>query len=329
MFDMKRLLSGIRISGVTHIGNYFGALKQWVEMQDEYESFAFLADLHALTTPEEAKDIQAKTVETAKIYLACGLNPEHTTIFVQSHIPAHTELSWILGTIASMGELQRMTQFKEKSEGKKSVNLGLFAYPVLMASDILLYQPEVVPVGEDQKQHVELTRDLAQRLNSKYGDVFRVPNVQTPKVGARIMGLDDASKKMSKSATSAYNYISLLDDADTIKKKIKSAVTDSGNEIVFDEKNKPAISNLLTIYSLTTGKSIKESEKEFEGQSYGTFKEALAEALISLLEPIQKKYTGITDSEAKSVLKQGAEKAKIVANDTLNKVKSRIGLLLP
>ncbi len=325
----KRLLSGIRTSGVTHIGNYFGAVRQWVQMQNDYESYAFLADLHALTTPFEPGEVGQKTLETSKLYLALGLDPKKTAIFVQSHVPQHTELAWILGTIAHMGELERQTAFKEKSSSSSlsSINLGLFAYPVLMASDILLYKPEVVPVGEDHKQHGQLPHDLAQRFNNKFGEVFPMPQPVIQKESARIMALDNPEKKMSKSAQSEYNYISLLDDAETIRKKIKSAVTDSGSQIKFDPANKPAISNLITIYGLTSGQDLAEVEREFGGQSYGAFKDALADALIQHLSPIQEKYRNITDQEARNMLKNGAEQASAVAGQTLNEVKEKIGLL--
>ena len=323
----KRLLSGIRTSGVTHIGNVFGAINQWVQMQNDYESFAMLADLHALTTPSEAVNIEKKTLETAKLYLALGLNPKKTTIFVQSHVPQHAELSWILGTIARLGELERMTQFKDKSLGQESINLGLFAYPVLMAADILAYNADAVPVGEDQKQHVELTRNLAERFNSRYGQTFKIPEYISQKSSARIMGLDDSSKKMSKSAENPKNYIAVLDDETTIRDKIKSAVTDSGSEITFSEEKKPAVSNLLTIFSLASGKSVGDLEKEFTGHGYGQFKEVLSDALVAYLSPIQEKYKNISNSEIKNVLAEGAKHAQEVAGKTLGEVKKRVGLL--
>lgn len=296
-------------------------------MQKEYQSFAFLADLHALTTPEESENLSKKTLETAKIYLACGLDPKRTAIFAQSHVHEHSELAWILETITSMGELSRMTQFKEKSSQKESVNTGLFAYPVLMAADILLYQADVVPVGEDQKQHVELTRDIAQRFNAKHGETFKIPEIYMPKVGARIMGLDDASKKMSKSATSTKNYIALLDPPDEIRKKIKAAVTDSGSEVKHDPAAKPAVSNLMDVYSLATNKTFDEIEREFAGKSYGDFKSNLAEVLVNFLAPIQAKYKEVTDEQIKIILEDGAERAREVAGKTLSEVKQRVGLL--
>ena len=337
---VKRLLSGIRISGVTHIGNYFVSFQQYVQMQEDYESLAMLADLHALTTPYAPGEIENNTLATAKLYLACGLDPNKTIIFAQSHVPEHAELAWILSTVARMGELSRMTQFKEKaatfkgsdleSEGgltPSSVNLGLFAYPVLMAADILIYKADVVPVGEDQKQHVEITRDLAQRFNRDNGKVFTVPEIKLRKDAARIMGLDDPNKKMSKSADSDKNYISLLDDAAAVTAKIKAAVTDSGNALKYDEKGKPAISNLINIYSLCTGKTHHEIESEFSGKSYGEFKNALTEALIDHLRPIQEKYRDLSDEIVKDVLIQGATNARAIAAETLKEVKTKIGLL--
>lgn len=325
----KRLLSGIRTSGVTHIGNVFGAVNQWVKMQENYESYTFIADLHSLTTPFKPGEVRDKTIETARIYIALGLNPEKSAIFVQSHVPEHTQLAWILGTNTYMGELSRMTQFKEKSSSlsSSSVNLGLFAYPVLMAADILAYNPDVVPVGEDQKQHVELTRDLAQRFNSKFGSTFKIPEPIIQKISARIMGLDNPENKMSKSAASPKNYISVLDDADTVQDKIKSAVTDSGNEVFYDPGKKPAISNLLTIYSLASGQDIEKIEKEFKDKGYGKFKQALAEVLINYLSPIQEKYNSTSEKEVQKVLEEGAEKARKVASQTLQKVKKTVGLL--
>ncbi|HMN19190.1 MAG TPA: tryptophan--tRNA ligase, partial [Candidatus Moranbacteria bacterium] len=242
----KRIFSGVQPSGNLHIGNYLGAIKNWVDLQDEYESIFCVVDLHAITVPQDPEKLRRKTLEIAKIYLAAGIDPQKSTIFVQSQVPEHSELMWLLNTVAKMSELEKMTQFKDKSqkEGREGASLGLFAYPVLMAADILLYDTEIVPVGEDQKQHVELARDLAKRFNHRFGETFVVPQAHIRQEGMRIMGLDDPTKKMSKSASSEYNYIALMDDADTIRRKIKKAVTDSGSEISYGEE-KPALRNLL------------------------------------------------------------------------------------
>lgn len=324
---MKRAFSGAQPTGLIHIGNYFGAIKQWVDTQDEYDGIFSIVDLHALTVSPDPKELERNTLDLAKMYLACGLDPKKSVIFVQSHVPEHAELAWILNTNTHLGELNRMTQFKEKGEGKETSNLGLLAYPVLMAADILLYQTDVVPVGDDQKQHVELTRDIAERFNNKYGKTFTVPDIKIMEGAARLMGLDDPSKKMSKSATSEKNYIALLDSPEVIRDKIKVAVTDSDTVVKFDPENKPAISNLILIYSLATGKTQAEVESEFSGKTYGDFKKELAEALITALAPIQEKFHAITDSEAQKILTKGAEKAKAIASETLNEVKKHVGLL--
>jgi tryptophanyl-tRNA synthetase len=334
---MKRIFSGIQPSGVLHIGNYLGAIKQFVELQNEVDPESSsgrtkcvfcIVDLHAITVPQKPEELKKNILSVAAMYLACGIDPEKSTIFVQSHRPEVTELSWILNCHTNMGELERMTQFKDKSgENRKSVSAGLFDYPVLMAADILLYQTTDVPVGEDQKQHVEITRDIAERVNNKYGQVFTVPNSMIKKETARIMGLDDPTKKMSKSATTPLNYITLTDDADTIRDKIKRAVTDSGSEIK-DSAGKPAISNLLTIFSGISGKSISELEQEFEGKNYSDFKSALAEAIVDFLALIQKKYNDLMAEPEKlrEILNAGAEKLKPIAQKTLNEVKEKIGL---
>ena len=250
----QRIFSGVQPSGNLHIGNYLGAIKNWVKLQDEFESIFCVVDLHAITVPQDPEELRKKTIEIAKIYLAAGIDPEKSTIFVQSQIAEHAELCWILNTIAKISEMERMTQFKDKSENKEGVGMGLFDYPVLMAADILLYDTNIVPVGEDQVQHVELARTLARRFNQKFGETFVVPEPKLVKEGARIMGLDDPTKKMSKSASSEYNYISLTDDTETIRRKIKKAVTDSGSEIVYQE-DKPALYNLINIYSLFSEKT--------------------------------------------------------------------------
>lgn len=327
---MKRIFSGIQPSGILHLGNYLGAIKQFVASQDEgdAERIFCIVDLHAITVPQEPKELKKNILSVAAMYLACGIDPEKSAIFVQSDRPEVTELAIILNCFTNMGELERMTQFKDKSGANpKSVSVGLFDYPVLMAADILLYQTTDVPVGEDQKQHVEIARDIAERVNNKYGQVFIVPNPLIKKETARIMGLDDPSKKMAKSASSALNYIALTDDAETIRDKVKKAVTDSGSEIK-SGADKLAISNLLIIFSGVSGKSILELEQEFEGKNYSEFKSALAEAIIDFLAPIQKKYSDLMSEPEKlrEILDQGAKKLEPIAQKTLTDVKSKIGL---
>src|SRR5204863_2051013 len=276
----KRIFSGAQPTGELHIGNYLGALKNWVALQDEYEAFYCIVNLHAITLPQDPETLRQKTLDLARIYLAAGIDPEKSTVFIQSDVPEHTELTWVLSSIARMGELERMTQFKDKGKGNtERAGVGLFTYPLLMASDILLYQTDLVPVGQDQKQHLELTRDLAGRFNRDFGETFVIPEAFIPPVGAKIMSLQDPTKKMSKSDENPAGSIFLLDDADTIAKKIKRAVTDSGTEIMFDTE-RPAITNLLTIYHLLTGKSPAECEQHFEGKGYGQLKTELAEDIV-------------------------------------------------
>lgn len=324
-----RTFSGVQPSGIIHIGNYFGAIKNWISLQDQYDCIFCIVNNHAITLPRNPKELKENTYKIASIYLAFGIDPKKSIIFIQSEVKEHTELCWILNTITRLPELERMTQFKEKSKQNKSaVNVGLFDYPVLMAADILLYQTDIVPVGQDQKQHVELTRTLAKRFNKTFGKTFKVPKALIKKEGGKIMGLDNPLKKMSKSAKSPLNYIALDDSPDTIAEKIKKAVTDSGNEI---KKNpqKPAISNLLEIYSLATDKKIKEIEKEFEGKGYKEFKESLAEALINFLTPFQKKQKAILQDKGyiEKVLKDGKKKAEIIAQKTMTEVKNKVGLI--
>lgn len=328
----KTIFSGIQPSGNIHIGNYLGAIKQWVSLQDsgEYNTIFCIVDEHAITTPQDPNILKKKIMEIALIYIASGINPEKSLVFIQSHIPEHAELAWILNTITPLGELQRMTQFKDKSK-EKGLLAGLLNYPVLMASDILLYDTEIVPVGEDQVQHIEFARMIAKKFNSQYSETFKIPEASMIKEGKRIMGLDDPKKKMSKSAPSPKNYIAILDEPETIRKKISSAVTDSGNEIKFDEKNKPAISNLLNIYSLFSYKDIKDIEKEYKNKDYSAFKKDLAEVIIAGLKPIQEKYKELENnpSYVKNILEDGKRKAKAVASKKLNEVKQKIGLILP
>jgi len=322
----KRIFSGAQPTGNLHIGNYLGALKNWVALQNEFESFFCIVNLHAITLPQNPQILRQKTLDLARIYLASGVDPQVSTVFVQSDVSEHAELAWILNCIARMGELERMTQFKDKSKGKtERVGAGLFTYPVLMASDILLYQTDLVPIGQDQKQHLELTRDLAERFNRDFGETFVIPEPFIPPVGAKIQSLAEPAKKMSKSDENLNGSIFLLDDADTITKKIKRAVTDSGTDIKFDE-SRPAINNLLTIYQLLTGKTAEECEADFDGKGYGHFKTALAETVVEFLKPFQERVKEFDDSELEKILKIGAEKAKAIARKTLNTVYDKMGI---
>ena len=322
------VLSGIKPTGQLTLGNYIGALRNFAKYQDDNQVFVFIADLHALTLPIDPQVLYSNTRDIVAFYLACGLDPKKATIFLQSQVPAHSELNTILGNYAYMGEMNRMTQFKEKASklNEKSIGLGLFTYPVLMAADILLYNAETVPVGEDQKQHVELCRNLAERFNHRYKqDVFVIPTPVINKTGARIMSLSDPTKKMSKSDVKG--DILLKDDLKAVRKKIMSAVTDLECEVRFDKENKPGISNLLTIYSCLKNISIEEAEKEFVGCNYGTFKRAVADIVCETLEQLQTKYHEILESGIiDEVLEQGAKKASAIANETVKKVKKVVGL---
>ena len=323
---MKRIFSGAQPTGNLHIGNYIGALRNWTELQHEYESFFCIVNLHALTNPQDPKRLIEKTREVARLYLAAGIDPKVSTVFVQSDVPEHAELAWVLNCVARMGELERMTQFKEKArKQRENAGVGRFDYPVLMAADILLYQTDLVPVGQDQKQHLELTRDLAMRFNRNYGETFRVPEPFIPKVGAKILALDDPAKKMSKSDENQNGGIFLTDDADTIRRKFKRAVTDSGTEIRFDE-TRPAITNLLTIFQLLTGQSREEIEAHFEGQGYAKLKSDLADATIDFLTPFQERMQGISDEELDRIFAAGRERALEVARTTWKQVKERLGI---
>jgi tryptophanyl-tRNA synthetase len=363
----KRIFSGAQPTGELHIGNYLGALKNWVALQDEYEAFYCIVNLHAVTLPQDPAVLRQKTLDLARIYLAAGIDPEKSTIFIQSDVAEHSELAWVLSCRARMGELERMTQFKDKARkaipadliesryrkivelvneaqsrglaqladlfhiqdlsdlSNKQAGVGLFTYPLLMAADILLYQTNLVPIGQDQKQHLELTRDLAERFNRDFGETFVVPDGYFPKVGAKIQSLQDPSKKMSKSDENTAGAIFLLDDADTVTKKIKRAVTDSGTEITFDE-SRPAITNLLTIYHLLTGKPQDECVEHFAGKGYGDFKRELAEVTVEFLRPFQERVKQYDDASLMSILKSGAEKAMSIARPTLEKVYEAIGL---
>ncbi len=322
----KRLFSAIQPSGTLHIGNYLGAIRNWVKLQYDYESFFCIVDLHAITVPQNPKELRKKTIEVAKIYLACGIDPKVSTIFIQSQVPQHAEMMWLLNTITKVSELKRMTQFKDKSEGK-GVLAGLLNYPILMAADILLYDTNVVPVGEDQLQHVELTRTLARRFNSKFKNLLVEPKALIEKEGMRIMGLDDPSKKMSKSADSSYNYISLTDSDEIIKDKIKKAVTDSGKSIKYTD-TKQAIKNLINIYALLDNAKPADIEEAYRRKGYAAFKTDLAEIVISFLKPLQGKMRSIEDAEVIKILNQGAEKAREIAQIKLSEVKKIIGLIV-
>lgn len=330
----SRALSALQPTNILHIGNLFGALQPMVQAQKEHQTFLFVVDYHAITIPQDPAKLREAIYFATACYLAAGIDPNQTTIFQQSMVPEHTELAWILNCVAHLGELERMTQFKDKVKRVNKVKtdgvtVGLFDYPVLMAADILLYDTNVVPVGEDQKQHVELTRDLAERFNKKFGQTFTIPAPQIRQVGARIMGLDDPAHKMSKSSENSKSYISLMDPPEVIRKKVMAAVTDSGKGIVYDSK-RPAIANLLTIMSLVTKRSFKEIEDDYLGQGYGDFKADLAEALVLYLSPLQAEINGwmANREKIKKILETGAEKARTIASKKLQEVKEKIGVLL-
>ncbi|MFL5657932.1 MAG: tryptophan--tRNA ligase [Ktedonobacteraceae bacterium] len=325
----KRVFSGIQPTGKLHLGNYLGALRNWKETQAQYDNIFCIVDLHAITVPIDPKELHHSIRQLAALYLACGLDTRYCKLFVQSHVHQHAEMSWIMNCYTPMGWLNRMTQFKSKAgENTDAVTTGLYCYPVLMACDILLYQTNLVPVGEDQRQHIEFTRDLAQRFNSIHGQpVFTIPEAQIREVGARIMALDDPTNKMSKSDPNDHSRINLLDDPKTIKKKIARATTDSLRLVTFDSE-RPGITNLLTIYQLLTGQSEQEIEAEFEGKGYGDFKAALTEQLVATLEPIQQRYNELMNdtSTLEAILKQGADEVRPMAAATLQHVKDVVGL---
>lgn len=323
----QRVFSGIQPTGNLHLGNYLGAVANWVRLQDEHDAIFCVVDLHAITIAQNPEDLRKNIIEAARVYLAAGINPAKSTIFAQSDVSAHAELCWILNTIARMGDMEKMTQFKDKSARGDATraSVGLFDYPVLMAADILLYDTAVVPVGEDQVQHVELARTLARRFNTQFGETFVVPEAVLQKEGARIMGLDDPTKKMSKSADSAYNYIALTDGADTIRKKIKKAVTDSGSEIVYTTE-KPALANLINIYHLLSGISIAQIEQNYIGKGYGDFKNDLAEVIVDFIIPFQDKIAQISDDDVRAVLATGKARAEEIAQNKLQEVKTCMGL---
>lgn len=322
-----RVFSGVQPTGNIHIGNYLGALKQFVELQNDNECIYCIVDMHSITVPQDPEVLRNHTLDVAALYMAVGLDPVKSILFVQSDVPGHAELSWILTCSSYTGELSRMTQFKAKSNNRESAPMGLFAYPVLMAADILLYDADTVPVGNDQKQHIELCRDIAVRVNNRFRDTFVVPEGRYMKSAARVMSLDDPTTKMSKSAENVHSRISLLDEPGKIKKSIMRATTDSEGSIRFDREEKPGISNLITIYSAFSGKNIPTIEKEYEGCGYGTFKKDLIEITVNALEPIKEKFSDIRNSsELKATLKEGAERAKVIADSVLARVKNNFGL---
>ena len=324
---MKRIFSGAQPTGNVHLGNYLGALRNWVALQHEYESFFCIVNLHAVTLPQDPKVLAQKSRELARIYLAVGIDPEVSTVFIQSDVGEHAELAWLLNCITRMSELERMTQFKDKArKQQENIGVGYFDYPVLMAADILLYQTDLVPVGEDQKQHLELTRDIAIRFNRDYGETFRVPDPFIPKVGARIMSLADPTKKMSKSdEESEAGCVMLLDSDDAVQRKFKRAVTDSGTEIRFDPE-RPAINNLLTIYHLLTNQSMEQIEEHFSGQGNAKLKSELADITIAFLKPIQERVKAIDDDKLNAILERGAAHAQGIAQATLCDAKTKMGL---
>lgn len=330
MADKKKILySGMQATGKLTLGNYMGALKNWMTLNEEYECFFGVMDLHSLTVRQEPAEFRKRARDLFALYVAAGLDPEKNCIYFQSHVSSHAELSWILSCFTYMGELNRMTQFKDKAaKHADNINAGLYTYPVLMAADILLYQADVVPVGKDQLQHLEITRDIAQRFNSIYGDVFTIPEAYMGKAGAKIMSLQDPTRKMSKSDENANASVYLMDDADTVRRKFKRAVTDSEAEVRYDWDNKPGISNLMDIYGATTGKTIDEIEKEFAGKGYGDFKMAVGDAVAAMLTPMQTRFEElIKDKEyLDKMIKQNDEKAYYFSQKTLRKVKKKVGL---
>jgi len=324
---MKVIFSGIQPSGTLTLGNYLGALQQFTELQNDHDCYFCIVDEHAITVPQDRLKLRENIRSLAALYLASGIDPKKATLFIQSEVSAHAQLGWMMQSISYIGELERMTQFKDKAEGKSAVSSALFTYPALMAADILLYGTDIVPVGDDQKQHLELTRNLAERFNNRYNDIFTMPEVRIPKVGARIMSLQEPTKKMSKSDENEKGFVSMLDTPKKIEKKINSAVTDSEGIVKYDKENKPGISNLLTIYSSCTGESIEDLEKKYEGKGYGDFKQDVADAVVNLLQPLQERYNELINSpELDDILDDGADKASFKANKMLKKANKAMGL---
>lgn len=324
---MKKIFSGVQPTGTVTLGNYIGAFKQFTELQDEYDCIFCIVDQHAITMPQDNKELRRNIKSLAALYLAAGINPEKATLFIQSEVPAHAQAGWMMQCISTIGELERMTQYKDKSTKNESVSSGLLTYPPLMAADILLYQTDIVPVGDDQKQHIELTRDLAERFNKRFKKIMTIPEIRIPKHGARIMSLQDPTKKMSKSDPNKKAVVTLLDDLKTIEKKIKSAVTDSEGIVRFDPINKPGISNLLTIEAALTGITVESLVDKYKDAGYGDFKASVANAVTEHLAPIQERYKELLESEElDAILDRGAEKANLLANRTLKKMEDAMGL---
>ncbi|SCG82512.1 tryptophanyl-tRNA synthetase [Proteiniborus sp. DW1] len=329
MSEKKVIFSGVKPTGEPTLGNYLGAIKNWVALQDEYECYYCIVDLHAITVPQEPKDLRRRSLEVLAQYIASGIEPEKNTLFFQSHVSAHAELAWVLDCISYMGQLGRMTQYKEKSQkGEENLNAGLFTYPVLMAADILLYQADLVPVGDDQKQHLELARDLAIRFNNRYSETFKVPDIYVSKFGSRIMGLQNPLSKMSKSGDDENDYILLIEDNDTTVRKIKRAVTDSIGLVKYSDEQ-PGIKNLITIYSKLSGESIEEIESKYEGQGYGKFKTDLSEVVVEGLKPVREKFADLMKNKdyLEKIYTEGAKQAEYVANKTLRKVYKKVGFI--
>jgi tryptophanyl-tRNA synthetase len=324
-----RVFSGIQATGAKHIGNYIGAMRQYVSTQDEGDAFFCIVDLHSITVEYDPADLHDRTLDLAALLFAVGLDPERCTLFLQSHVTAHAEAAWLLSAVTGFGQLGRMTQFKEKGEGKEFVSAGLFTYPVLMAADILLYQTDIVPVGDDQRQHVELSRDVAERFNSRFGETFKIPRGVFPTVGARIMDLQDPTKKMSTTSSTLQGTVLVLDQPDVIRKKFKSAVTDSGREIRYVPAEKPGVSNLIEILSVATGRSIPEVEADYDGRGYGDLKGDVGEAVVELFAPIQQRYAELRadEQELRRLLRIGAEKARATSEPTLHQMYERMGFV--
>ena len=326
--NKKIMFSGIQPSGDLHLGNYLGAIKNWVDLADEYTCYNCIVDEHSITVRQNPAELRKRSVNQLAQYIACGLDPQKNTLFIQSHVHEHAELGWIINCYTMFGELSRMTQFKDKSQRHAdNINAGLFTYPVLMAADILAYNADLVPIGADQKQHLELARDIAERFNSIYGDVFTVPEGYFPKVGARVMSLQEPTRKMSKSDPEE-TYIAILDKPDIIRKKLRRAVTDSENRVLFDPENRPGVSNLMSIMSALTGRGMDEITNEYDGRGYGVFKDAVADCVIAALEPIQNEYDRISADKAylESVMTNGRERAQAIAYRTMLKVRRKVGL---
>lgn len=324
---MQTIFSGIQPSGTVTIGNYIGAMQQFVELQHDYDCYFCIVDQHAITVPQDRLVLRQNIRSLAALYVAVGIDPKKSTLFIQSEVPAHAQAAWMMQCISYIGELERMTQFKDKSTGKEAVSSGLLTYPPLMAADILLYGTNIVPVGDDQTQHLELTRNLAERFNNRYNDIFTIPEIRIPKVGARIMSLQEPTRKMSKSDENKRSFISLLDEPKQIERKIKSAVTDSDGIVTFDKENKPGVSNLLSIYSIFGDISIEELERKYENKGYGDFKTDLAEVVVNALAPIKEKHDELMESsELDDILDEGAAKANQVANKMLKKMENAMGL---